>query len=104
MNPGGDAEAGNKFKKHAARSPAPASPEALYPMLSHGADAPRELWSRQADVLRAYDRLKDNSGQFPADVAIELPTGAGKTLAGCLIAGWRRRKYQEAVSLGRNRC
>jgi hypothetical protein len=86
------------FKKRAARPPVPASPEALYPMLSHGAAAPRELWSRQADVLRAYDRLKDKNGQFPADVAIELPTGAGKTLVGCLIAEWRRRKYAETVA------
>ena len=67
-------------------------------MLSHGAAAPRELWSRQADVLRAYDRLNDKSGQFPADIAIELPTGAGKTLVGCLVAEWRRRKYQEPVA------
>jgi hypothetical protein len=86
------------FKKRAARAPVPASPEALYPMLSHGPDAPRELWSRQADVLRAYDGLKNKSGQFPADVAIELPTGAGKTLVGCLIAEWRRRKYEEPVA------
>lgn len=39
------------FKKRAARPPVPASPEALYPLLSHGAQAPREMWSRQADVL-----------------------------------------------------
>jgi superfamily II DNA or RNA helicase len=31
-------------------------------------------------------------------VAIELPTGAGKTLVGCLIAEWRRRKNQERVA------
>jgi hypothetical protein len=86
------------FKKQTARAPVPASPEALYPMLSHGPDAPRELWSRQADVLRAYDGLKNKSGQFPVDVAIELPTGAGKTPVGCLIAEWRRRKYEEPVA------
>jgi len=85
---------GVAFKKHAARPLVPASPEALYPMLSHGPEAPRELWSRQADVLRAYDGLKER----PADVAIELPTGAGKTLVGCLIAEWRRRKYEERVA------
>jgi hypothetical protein len=82
------------FKKQAARLPVPASPEALYPVLAHGPDAPRELWSRQADVLRAYNGLKGD----PADVAIELPTGAGKTLVGCLIAEWRRRKQQERVA------
>ena len=86
------------FRKRAAPAVVPASPELLYPMLSHGADAPRELWSRQADVLRAYDKLKDSSGQFPADIAIELPTGAGKTLVGGLIAEWRRRRYQEPVA------
>lgn len=31
------------------------------------------------------------------DVAIELPTGAGKTLVGLLIAEFRRRKYKEKV-------
>ena len=86
------------FRKRAVPAPVPASPEALYPVLSHGADAPRELWSRQADVLRAYDKLKDKDGQFPADIAIELPTVAGKTLVGCLIAEWRRRSYQELVA------
>jgi superfamily II DNA or RNA helicase len=34
----------------------------------------------------------------PSDVAIELPTGAGKTLVGCLIAEWRRRKYADRVA------
>lgn len=79
-------------------APVPANPEALYPVLAHGPDAPRELWSRQADVLRAYDGLKDKNGEFPADVAIELPTGAGKTLVGFLIAEWRRRKWGEPVA------
>jgi superfamily II DNA or RNA helicase len=74
------------------RLPVPASPEALYPVLAHGPDAPNELWSRQADVLRAYNGLKGD----PSDVAIELPTG--KTLVGCLIAEWRRRKQQERVA------
>jgi hypothetical protein len=49
-------------------------------------------------VLRAYDGLKNDSEQFPNDVAIELPTGAGKTLVGCLIAEWRRRKYEQPVA------
>jgi len=74
----------------------PASPEALYPVLAHGrrSEAPKELWSRQADVLRAYHRL----GPEKRDVAIELPTGAGKTLVGCLIAEWRRRTNGERVA------
>jgi hypothetical protein len=82
------------FKKRAVQPPVPASPEALYPVLAHGPGAPQELWSRQADVLRAYHARQP----VPADVAIELPTGAGKTLVGCLIADWRRRKYGHRVA------
>ncbi|WP_027180606.1 DEAD/DEAH box helicase [Desulfovibrio desulfuricans] len=48
------------------------------------------LLSQQADMLRAY-MLKHTD----SDVALELPTGSGKTLVGLLIAEWRRRKYQE---------
>ena len=40
-------------------------------------------------IVSTYDRLKDKTGQFPVDIAIELPTGADKTLVGCLIAEWR---------------
>lgn len=32
-----------------------------------------------------------------SDVALQLPTGSGKTLVGILIAEWRRRKNQEKV-------
>lgn len=40
------------------------------------------LWSQQADILREYyGNFKKNT-----DVAIELPTGTGKTLIGLLIA------------------
>jgi hypothetical protein len=31
------------------------------------------------------------------NVALELPTGSGKTLVGLLIAEWRRRRYKERV-------
>ncbi|MEV8000843.1 DEAD/DEAH box helicase [Pseudarthrobacter oxydans] len=45
------------------------------------------LWSHQADQLRQYHtEHKDRS-----DVALELPTGSGKTLMGLLISEWRRR-------------
>ncbi|PDZ17119.1 DEAD/DEAH box helicase family protein [Bacillus anthracis] len=51
------------------------------------------LWSQQADILREY------YGDFKkhTDVAIELPTGTGKTLIGLLIAEYRRRCHQERV-------
>src|SRR5699024_7495035 len=51
------------------------------------------LWSQQADILRGYyNNFKTNP-----DVAIELPTGTGKTLIGLLIAEYRRRCLQERV-------
>jgi ERCC4-related helicase len=31
------------------------------------------------------------------DVALQLPTGSGKTLVGTMIGEWRRRKYEERV-------
>lgn len=82
------------FKKRSVPPPVPVSPEALYPVLAHRPGAPQELWSRQADVLRAYSKLRP----VPPDVAIELPTGAGKTLVGLLIAEWRRRKHGDRVA------
>lgn len=51
------------------------------------------LWSQQADILRAYyNDYKANS-----DIAIELPTGTGKTLIGLLVAEYRRRCHQDRV-------
>ena len=35
--------------------------------------------------------------QEATDVALQLPTGSGKTLVGLLIGEWRRRKYAERV-------
>lgn len=44
------------------------------------------LLSHQADVLRDYV----GQGIDAPDVALQLPTGSGKTLVGLLIAEWRR--------------
>lgn len=49
------------------------------------------LLSHQADVLREYV----NTALNEQDVALQLPTGSGKTLVGLLIAEWRRRKFNE---------
>lgn len=49
------------------------------------------LLSHQADLLRAYLAVHAEH----ADIALQLPTGSGKTLVGLLIAEWRRRKYGE---------
>ncbi|MEB4008772.1 DEAD/DEAH box helicase [Mycobacterium ulcerans] len=51
-------------------------------------DAVSSLWIHQGDVLRAYAQKHQDT----ADIALELPTGTGKTLPGLLIAEWVRRK------------
>lgn len=52
------------------------------------------LLAQQADMLRNYMDHVDNR-----DVALELPTGSGKTLVGLLIAEWRRRTKRERCVL-----
>ena len=47
----------------------------------------------QADLWRIYqEKALDKS-----DVALQLPTGGGKTLVGLVLAEWRRLKYKERV-------
>jgi len=53
------------------------------------------LLSHQADLLRSYIKVHTQH----ADIALQLPTGSGKTLVGLLIAEWRRRKYGESEKL-----
>lgn len=69
------------------------SPEALFRALPRTPEGPPHLWSHQADLLRSYH---DAHVETP-DVALELPTGAGKTLVASLIAEWRRRERNERV-------
>lgn len=54
------------------------------------------LWRHQADVLRNFVEPNVLSAD---DVAIELPTGSGKTLVGGLIGEWRRQTAREPVAL-----
>ncbi|MGC4778627.1 DEAD/DEAH box helicase [Micromonospora chalcea] len=56
-------------------------------------DAVPNLWGHQTGVLSEY---ADAHVDTP-DLAIELPTGTGKTVPGLLIADWRRRKLGEQV-------
>jgi hypothetical protein len=67
------------------------SPEALFRDLRKRQVA--GLLSHQADMLREYQSKALNS----RDVALQLPTGSGKTLVGLLIGEWRRRAFQEKV-------
>lgn len=69
-------------------------PEALFHDLKARSPEIKHLWSQQADLLRSYHKsyLRAN------DIALELPTGAGKTLVGLLIAESRRRNFNERVA------
>lgn len=71
------------------------SPEELYlsNVLPRTTDAVGSLWLHQGDVVRAYA----HDHQSTPDLALELPTGTGKTLPGLLIAEWVRRKGEGAV-------
>lgn len=79
------------FKKTAPPSTVPPSPDLLL------RDLPRrkipDVLPHQREVMRTYaaQALSDS------DVALQLPTGSGKTLVGLLIAEWRRRKNRERV-------
>lgn len=73
---------------------APQSPEELFGRLHVSDERLDNLWSEQADVLRIY--AEEHVGDH--DVALELPTGSGKTLVGLLIAEWRRMKLGERTA------
>lgn len=79
------------FKKSSAKAACPETPVDLFQ------DLPRRkhpsLYDHQGQVLRDYHSNALNQ----SDVALQLPTGSGKTLVGMLIAEWRRRKYSESV-------
>lgn len=64
------------------------TPEKLFPLLPRTGSNSDTLWPQQVDLLREYAARRVNA----RDLAIELPTGTGKTLTGLLIADWRRRE------------
>lgn len=76
------------FKTSGPQGPPPASPEELYRDLPRRSGAVPNLWVHQGDVLRSYAEEHART----ADLALELPTGTGKTLPGLIIADWARRK------------
>ncbi len=82
------------FKTDFARTTGPADPETLFHNLRGRATEIKHLWSHQADLLRAYHQQCLDA----RDVAIELPTGSGKTLVGLLIAEWRRQSFGSRVA------
>lgn len=71
------------------------SPEELYlgGVLPRTSDAVDGLWLHQGDVIRAYAERHVST----PDLALELPTGSGKTLPGLLIGEWVRRKSEGPI-------
>lgn len=79
------------FKKTTPTLSAPDSPAKLFQTLTRR-KLP-DVMTHQRDMLSAYG----NTMVDEADVALQLPTGSGKTLVGLLVAEWRRRKFKERV-------
>ncbi len=79
------------FKKTPPPAEVPGSPDLLF------LDLPRRkipsVLPHQRDIMREYAK----TGLNESDVALQLPTGSGKTLVGLLIAEWLRRRNHERV-------
>ncbi len=82
-----------KFRIRTATATIADSPERLFDDLPRSRGGTTALWAHQADALRIYHR----DHLHTPDVALELPTGAGKTLPGLLIGEWRRRSLGNRV-------
>jgi hypothetical protein len=81
------------FKPVVSAVPAPEGPLELFDELPRMPGSVPELWRQQGEILTAYKLKFENE----PDVAVELPTGTGKTVVGLLIGDWRRRKYRRPV-------
>lgn len=86
---GGSQRAGFRRVTHSGE--APSSPRTLFRDLARDPEV-RFLWGHQDRVLERYEERIEK-----LDLALELPTGTGKTLIGLLIAEWRRRARKERV-------
>ncbi|WP_342661664.1 Reverse gyrase (plasmid) [Rhodococcus ruber] len=82
------------FAKTGRKLAVPEDPEALYRQLARTNTGPDNLWGHQTEILRDWH----SDYQDKPDVALELPTGAGKTLVGGLIAEWLRQSKREPVA------
>ncbi|MCD8560903.1 MAG: DEAD/DEAH box helicase family protein [Shewanella xiamenensis] len=79
------------FKTNIFASKASADPAAHFKTLTKRQYP--DVMPHQKDILEAYAASFENK----PDVALQLPTGSGKTLVGLLIADWRRIKNGDRV-------
>ena len=79
------------FKTATSEDSVPDTPDKLFRDLTRRKFP--DVLPHQAETMQAYAA----EGVTPPDVALQLPTGSGKTLVGLLIAEWRRRKFNERV-------
>lgn len=80
-----------KFRFGASASPSTDSPRQLFRDLPGKDPSVKFLWEHQAALLDEYYKAHLKT----SDLAIELPTGSGKTLVALLIAEYRRRVNNE---------
>ncbi|MCD4849705.1 DEAD/DEAH box helicase family protein [Arthrobacter sp. AK01] len=82
------------FRTTKIQSVAAADPEALYRQIAKTNAGPAYLWGHQQELLLGWhEHFRGHE-----NVALELPTGAGKTLVGGLIAEWIRREEHKPVA------
>jgi len=80
-----------EFKFDPLKKVIPENPEQLFKSLKKTGGI-AHAWAQQADSWREYLNHTDVD-----DLALELPTGSGKTLIGLVIGEWRRRKFGDKV-------
>jgi hypothetical protein len=81
-----------KFRTLTSEEPKPESIVLMFRDLNREPSV-KYLWSHQDKILEEYYQKHLES----KDLAIELPTGSGKTLVGLLIAEYRRRALKERI-------
>ena len=79
------------FQKISKSESIPTSPKAMF--LDNKNRKIENIWDYQADIIATYFKSMESH----SDVALELPTGSGKTLIGLLIAEFRRRARGEKI-------
>lgn len=81
------------FKGISDQGPPPDSPGALYRDLPRRQGAVPGVWHHQGEIFRLYAQ---SYADVP-DLALELPTGTGKTLTGLVVLDWVRRVRRARV-------